>query len=144
MDNQLPGEPLPLTQDLKARLRLFAIITRPPNWPALPGEKIWMILAFGPEEAIERAKQECRAINPMDQAVIYTGDFCWMDELIRKTKGGEAGIAIAQPPAVTITATPPIGIEGFKAGLLMAKNEYVESLEDKEILDRIIKSLEKK
>ncbi len=143
MIDQLPNEPLPLVQETKARLRLFSIISRPSQWPALPGEKVWMILAFGPEEAIERTKAEVKAINPMEQSIIYTGDFCWMDELIRKTKGGEAGVTIAQPPTIVLQ-TPPMGIDGFKASLLMAKDEYLEKKEDRETLDRIIKSLREK
>jgi len=143
MENLLPNDPLPLQREQKSRLRLFAIISRPSNWPALPGEKVWMILAFGPEEAMEKAKAEVKAVNPLNQAIIYTGDFCWMDELIRKIKGGEVGVASAQPSTIVLQ-TPPMGVEGFRAGLLMARDEYIKDEEDKKTLDRIIKSLEKK
>ena len=153
-------EKIPLEKSYRERLKIFFLITRPmkkepekKGWfrflkkekgPFLPDgmamnkeEHVNGILAFRPEEAMEFIKPK---IKP-DMMIIWTGDFAFVDEIMRKigeTEKKEVKIELVSTP------TPRMGFDNWKNSILMMANEYIEDEAKRKTLIEIISLIKEK
>ena len=153
-------EKIPLQKDYRERLKIFFIITRPmqrkpekKGWfgflkkekgPFLPDgmmmnkeEHVNGILAYRPEEAMEFIKSK---IKP-DMMILWTGDFAFIDEIIKKV--GEVERRDIKMEVVSVQ-TPRMNFDGWKNSVLMMANEFVQDEAQRKTLIEIVSLIKEK
>lgn len=143
-EQQIEPKKLEIEKDFKEKLKLYFIIIRPGIYPPIPNEHVKGILAYRTEDALARAKQD---EEQPGLAFIYTGNYIYVDELLKRIK--TEGVTIISTPKKTVPQAimyPPskIGLEGFKVGLKMAAEEYLEDEKDKKKAKELINKIKKK
>lgn len=137
-------ERIKLEKEFKEKLKLYLIIMRPIDSPAITVERAVGVLAYRPVDAIAKAQQ---IWGGEGIGTVYHGDYILMEQLLslldeeeieerkEKTK------ARKKKTSQKTENQPKMPLETFKASLLMVMNEYVEDEKDRKTLARIIKKI---
>lgn len=131
-----------IEKDFKEKLKIFFMIVRPAMHPPIQGEKVIGVVAYRPEDAMRKAKDEHDAQQGL--TIISYGDNVSIVELLSRinVEGVTVAAPIAEVPQMPkFEKAPVMGIEGLKSGLLYILNEKtIEGIEEKdqEDLKRII------
>lgn len=126
-----------LEKTFKEKLKLFFMIVRPGNIPAIPKERAIGVIAYRPEEAIKKGTEDF-APDKSGLVAIWKGDYVEMEELMKGAGMMKQEVSSQPQPKPT---RKPMGKDKFKWSLQLAKDEYLTSQKDKKDLERIIKKI---
>lgn len=133
---------LKIEKDIKEKLKLYLLILRDRQFSPFPGERLKGILAYRAEDALQEVKEKYSKPN---LGFFYTGDYILPEELLRRieTKGIVISVPKEKPTIEPKPILPPqtLGVEGLKAGLLMAADNYLDEEQDRIDLKRLINKI---
>ena len=123
-------------------LKIYFLIVRPAIIPPIMNERAIGVVAYKVEDAVEKAREDYATPG---MTAISHNDYISVEDMLKKIN--VEGITIVSAPQsprdVKPEKKPTIGLEGLKAGLLLAMEEYVKNKEDQEHLKRIVSNLKK-
>ena len=126
-----------LTRDFKEKLKLFLMIVKPRMLPPVPEEKPICVVAYRAEDAVAESN---RSFGNGENAIYYGGVFVLVEDIIKRINEVGGGVE-AMPQSPLVLVPPPLGVEGFRSGLLMACDRFLEDEEDKKMIKGIINKL---
>ncbi len=121
------------------KLKIFLFNTRPIQYPPVPNEKNWAVVAWKLDDAMSFVHEEVAKNAPVSMNVIYSGNFVEAEKMIEQIRG----FAPAEPVKVAELNLPAMSRDQFIWNLQLVCDSFVQDDEDKNKIKEILKKLNK-